>query len=66
MNINYADENTVNNIQEVALQETKKIAIEEGIVYRGIKRITDMKKFFYSFLLMQGLLHIQRVLHRIL
>ena len=42
MNINYADENTVNNIQEVALQETKKIAIEEGIVYRGIKRITDI------------------------
>ena len=42
MNINYADENTVNNIQKVALQETKKIAIEEGIVYRGIKRITDI------------------------
>lgn len=42
MNINYADENTVNNIQKIALQETKKIAIEEGLVYKVIKRIADI------------------------
>ncbi len=42
MNINYADEETINNIQEVTLREKKKIAIEEGEVYRGLKRIADI------------------------
>lgn len=42
MNINYAEGDTINNIQKITVQEKSKKLIEKRIVYKTIKRVTDI------------------------
>lgn len=42
MNINYAEGDTINNIQKITVQEKSKKLIEKRIVYKITKRITDI------------------------